>query len=63
MELNRVGLKFAQDKVDPDDHERFTTAFDELVRLGCLPETLASTLYCFCMSYVARWPTSKNSDG
>jgi hypothetical protein len=58
MELNRVGLKFAQDKVDPDDHERFTAAFDELVGLGCLPETLASTLYSFCKSYVAREPTS-----
>jgi hypothetical protein len=54
MELHRVGLKFVNDKVDPDDQERFTAAFDELVGLGCLPETLASTLYCFCKSYLVR---------
>jgi hypothetical protein len=54
MELNRVGLKFLKDKVDPDDHERFTAAFDALVGLGCLPVTLASTLYCFCKSYLPR---------
>lgn len=54
MELRRVGLKFVRDKVDPDDQERFTESFDELVRLGCLPETLASTLYSFCKSYVVR---------
>jgi hypothetical protein len=55
IELNRVGLKFAQDKVDPgDDQQRFAAAFDELVKLGCLPETLASTLYCFCKSYLPR---------
>jgi hypothetical protein len=58
IELNRVGLKFVQDKVDPDDQERFTAAFDELVGLGCLPETLASTLYCFCKSYIVREPSS-----
>lgn len=54
MELRRVGLKFVRDKVDPDDQERFTNAFDELVGFGCLPETLASTLYIFCKSYVVR---------
>jgi hypothetical protein len=53
MELNRVGLKFVQDKVDPVDHERFSAAFDQLLRLGCLPVTLASTLYFFCKSYFA----------
>jgi len=52
MEFRRVGLKFVRDKVDPDDQERFTVAFDELVGLGCLPETLASTLYCFCKSHL-----------
>ena len=54
MALYRVGLRFVQDKVDPDDQEHFTTAFDELVGLGCRPETLASTLYCFCKSYAPR---------
>jgi hypothetical protein len=58
VEVNRVGLKFVQDKVDPDDHELFSAAFDELVGLGCLPETLASTLYCFCKSYFVRKPSS-----
>ena len=59
MELNRVGLKFVRDKVDPgDDQQRFTTAFDKLVGLGCLPKTLASTLYCFCKSYAPREWTS-----
>jgi hypothetical protein len=58
MELNRVGLKFVKDKVDPDDQEHFTTAFDELVGLGCRPETLASTLYSFCKSYAVLEPSS-----
>ena len=40
--------------VNADDHKRFAAAFDELVGLGCLPETLASTLYCFCKSYAPR---------
>ncbi len=52
MELGRVGLKFIRDKVDPDDQKRFAEAFDGLVGLGCRPETLAGTLYCFCKSYV-----------
>ena len=56
MELNRVGLKFIKDKVDSKNHKRFTAAFDKLVGLGCLPETLAGTLYCFCKSYVVRNP-------
>jgi hypothetical protein len=47
MEFGRVGLKFIRDRIDPDDQEQFTTAFDELVQQGCLPKTLASTLYCF----------------
>jgi len=51
MEISRVGLKFLSDKVSPKNRERFTAAFDDLVRLGCLPETLASTLYCFCKMY------------
>lgn len=50
MEFGRAGLKFACDKIDPDDQEQFTMAFDDLVELGCLPKTLASTLYCFCKS-------------
>ena len=57
IELNRVGLKFVNDKVSPKNHERFTTAFDELAKLGCLPETLASTLYCFCKSYAVYGPS------
>jgi hypothetical protein len=56
MELNRVGLKFIKDKVDWKNYKRFPAAFDKLVGLGCLPETLASTLYCFCKSYVVRNP-------
>ena len=50
MEFRRVGLKFAHHKIDPDDHKQFTTVFDDLINLGCLPKTLAGTLYCFCKS-------------
>jgi hypothetical protein len=52
MEFERVGLKFIRDKIDPDDKEIFMATFDELVGLGCLPEILASTLYCFCKSHL-----------
>ncbi len=55
MELNRVGLKFVKDKVARK--KRFAAAFDKLVKLGCLPETLAGTLYCFCKSYFVREPS------
>ncbi len=47
IEFGRVGLKFIRDRIDSDDQEQFATAFDELVQLGCLPKTLASTLYCY----------------
>jgi hypothetical protein len=58
MELNRVGLKFVKDKVARRDRKCFSITFDELVGLGCLPETLASTLYCFCKSYALYGPSS-----
>ena len=51
MEFERVGLKFLRDKIDPRDQKKFISSFDKLVALGCLPETLASSLYCFCKSY------------
>jgi hypothetical protein len=51
-----VGLKFIRDLVDPDDQERFTHAFDELVALGCRPLPLASSLYFFYTSRIYEFP-------
>jgi hypothetical protein len=47
MERGRVGLKFIRDRIDPGDQEQFATAFDGLIELGCLPKTLAGTLYSY----------------
>jgi hypothetical protein len=52
MEFDRVGPKFIRDRIDPDDQREFIAAFDELVALGCVPKTLATTLFCFCKSYL-----------
>lgn len=52
LEFARVGLKFLRDRIDPDDQKEFIAAFDELLSLGCIPKTLASTLYCFCRAYL-----------
>jgi hypothetical protein len=52
MEFDRVGLKFIRDRIDLEDREQFTTAFDELVRQGCLPATLARTIYCYHKSQI-----------
>jgi hypothetical protein len=62
-ECERVGLKFMRDLVDPDDQERFTKAFDDLVALGCRPLLLASTLYCFRSSRIYDFPDCFPNDG
>jgi hypothetical protein len=63
IECERVGLKFIRDVVDPDDHERFAHAFDELVALGCRPLPLASSLYLFYTSGIYDFPEISMTDG
>jgi hypothetical protein len=62
IECERVGLKFIRDAVDPDDHERFSQAFDELVALGCRPVLLASSLYFFHTSRIYDFPAISMTD-
>lgn len=62
IECERVGLKFIRDVLDPDDQERFTTSFDELVALGCRPLLLASSLYFFHNSRIYDFPPTFRND-